>query len=146
VQPSAVRDDGPVARDTIERFDTAPPPRSQARAQGFSFAPLWAEADRDTARQVEAALAAGDAAAAIRVCDILVSRLLASAAGLTGNADAPRDPGLVVALLGIDGKRYLVFRMTVRVARAEEPVALAIALEAYAFAIDVRRALATVGG
>jgi hypothetical protein len=111
----------------------------------LSFSPLWPEADRESARQAETALAAGDAAGALQLCDLLVTRLLASAAGLTGNAEAPRDPSLVVLLLGLDGRRYLAFRSAVRSARAHEPVGPNDALEAYVFALEVRRALAAIG-
>jgi hypothetical protein len=64
---------------------------------------------------------------------------------MTGNAEAPRDPGLVVLLLGLDGRRYLAFRAAVRGARAHEPSSMTDALEAYGFALEVRRALAAVG-
>lgn len=61
---------------------------------------------------------------------------------MTGSADAPRDPSLVVLLLGLDGRRYLRFRAAVRVARAHEGTSSVDALEAYAFAIEARSALA----
>jgi signal recognition particle receptor subunit beta len=66
------------------------------------------------------------------------------AAGLAGNAEAPRDPGLVVLLLGLEGRRYLAFRTSVRAARAHEAVSSSEALEAYAFALEVRRALTAI--
>jgi signal recognition particle receptor subunit beta len=139
----------PRRRDSRELVATSPPPsREGARdvaKDGFSFASVWPEGDRESVRQAEAALAAGDGAAALLVCDVLVTRLLASAAGLTGNAEAPREPGLVVLLLGLDGRRYLSFRSAVRAARAEERVAPSVALEAYGFALEVRWALAALG-
>jgi len=128
-----------------DRPGTNPPPHSASSGPALSFAPLWPETDRESARQTEAALAAGDAAGALQQCDLLVTRLLASAAGLTGNAEAPRDPGLVVLLLGLDGRRYLAFRSAVRSARAHEAVGANDALEAYVFALEVRRALAAIG-
>jgi signal recognition particle receptor subunit beta len=142
--PSAPPRDEPRSRRERETRDVAttpPPPPTHA----LSFAVLWPDADRESARQAEAALAAGDGAGALLVCDVLVTRLLASAAGLTGNAEAPRDPGLVVLLLGLDGRRYLSFRASVRSARAHEQVLTADALEAYAFTLEVRRALAALG-
>jgi hypothetical protein len=51
----------------------------------------------------------------------------------------------VVLLLGLDGRRYLAFRSAVRSARAHEPVEANDALEAYVFALEVRRALAAIG-
>ncbi len=48
-------------------------------------------------------IGARDAVNAILACDVLVTRVLASAAGLVGTLDAPRDPALVSLLLGLDG-------------------------------------------
>jgi signal recognition particle receptor subunit beta len=143
-QPVAPIREEPRARRDIP---TSPPPpsRTSAGLQPFTFAPLWAEGDRDTVRQTETAIAGGDLAGAVLTCELLVTRMLASAAGLTGNADAPRDPGLVALLLGLDGLRYLAFRKAVRAARMHEPVSAVDALEAYAFALEVRRALAVMG-
>jgi len=146
--PVSAREDTKVRRETRDMIATSPPPPRDASAgagHALSFAPLWQETDRDAARQAESALAAGDAPGALLVCDVLVTRLLASAAGLTGNAEAPRDPGLVVLLLGLDGGRYLAFRASVRAARAHDPLAIADALEAYVFTLEVRRALAAIG-
>ncbi|MBX3218093.1 MAG: gliding motility protein, partial [Labilithrix sp.] len=96
----------------------APPAAVQAAdvphgAASFSLAELWPEAERDRVRQAEAMLAARDAVNAILACDVLVTRVLASAAGLVGTLDAPRDPALVSLLLGLDGGRYLQFRTVV---------------------------------
>ena len=134
-----------VTDDVLEGFQTSPPPKGPAAQASFSFGLLWGDTDRDAAQQAEAALASGDSASAILACDILVNRLITAAAGLTGNADAPRDPGLLVVLLGIEGKRYLAFKAAVRAARTQGKIALSGALEAYAFALDVRRALASIG-
>jgi mutual gliding-motility protein MglA len=122
---------------------TAPPPsRNSSQGHAFSLVSLWSEADRDAARQLETAAGNGDAATAVLVADVLVTRVLASAVG--GNADAPRDPALVVSLLGIDGRRYLAFRATVRAARTRQSVTLNDALEAYAFAVEIRRIQASL--
>jgi signal recognition particle receptor subunit beta len=134
-----------ITDETLEGFRTSPPPKASATPASFSFGLLWGEADRDVAGQAESALASGDSVGAVLACDILVNRLIASAAGLAGSVDAPRDPGLLVVLLGIDGKRYLAFKVAVRGARAQEKIPMPGALEAYAFALDVRRALAAVG-
>ena len=94
----------------------APPPGTSH----FSLAELWPEAERVSVRQTETLIGARDAHGAVLACDLLLTRVLASAAGLAGAADAPRDPGLVSLLLGLDGKRYLVFRSSVRAARQRE--------------------------
>jgi hypothetical protein len=91
------------------------------------------------------AIAAREGAAATLACDLLMTRVLASAAGLVGSADAPRDPGVVSLLLGLEGRRYLSFRALVRAARIGEGVLLGDALDAYAFAIEARRAREALG-
>ena len=146
----AVTVEGPASSVATEiparEARTSPPPPLPSRDHAtVSFVPLWHDSERDAARQAEAALASGDGAGALLVCDVLVTRLLASAAGLTGNAEAPRDPGVVVLLLGLDGRRYLAFRAAVRAARAHETLMAVDALEAYLFALEVRRALTAVG-
>lgn len=105
----------------------------------FSLADLWPESERDRVRQAEAMLAARDAVNAILACDVLVTRVLASAAGLVGTLDAPRDPALVSLLLGLDGPRYLHFRTLVRAARHREPVTMRDAYECFTFSIEARR-------
>lgn len=116
-------------------------PQAPAPAQGgFSLAELWPENDRENVRQAEAMIAARDAVNAILACDMLVTRVLASAAGLVGTLDAPRDPAVVSLMLGLDGPRYLQFRTIVRAARHREAVTMRDAVESYAFAIEARRA------
>jgi hypothetical protein len=114
----------------------APPPGTSH----FSFSELWPESERDSVRQTETLLGARDAHGAVLACDLLLTRLLASAAGLAGAADAPRDPGLVSLLLGLDGKRYLAFRSAVRAARQKEEIAVRDALECFAFVLEARGA------
>ncbi|MBN9165060.1 MAG: hypothetical protein BGO98_38625 [Myxococcales bacterium 68-20] len=123
----------------------APPPvvlpvQSGDGAPIFSLADLWPESERDRVRQAEAMLAARDAVNAILACDVLVTRVLASAAGLVGTLDAPRDPALVSLLLGLDGGRYLHFRTVVRAARHRESVTMKDAYECFTFSIEARRA------
>jgi hypothetical protein len=89
---------------------------------------------------VERALARSDGLGAITACDLLLTRVLASAASLAGNLDAPRDPGVVSLLLGLEGRRYFEFRALVRVARAGEAIAIKDALDAYVFILEARRA------
>ena len=114
------------------------------RRPGVSFAELWPDAEGDTVREVEAALAMRRYARAVELCDALVSRVFASAAGLFGSAEAPRDPVLVPVLLGLDGRRYLAFRSTVREARTGTVVDPRDALAAFAFAIEARIARSSV--
>lgn len=106
----------------------------------FSLSDLWPASDRDGVRQAEAMIAARDAVNAILACDVLVTRVLASAAGLVGTLDAPRDPAVVALLLGLDGARYLQFRTAVRAARHREQVTMKDALECYLFSLEARRA------
>jgi mutual gliding-motility protein MglA len=115
--------------------------RDSVRAgTGFSMAELWPESDRESVRQAEAMIAARDAVNAVLACDVLVTRVLASAAGLVGTLDAPRDPAVVALLLGLEGSRYLQFRTAVRAARHREPVTMRDAFEGFAFALEARRA------
>ena len=106
----------------------------------FSLAGLFPEVERDRVRQAEQMLGVSDAVNAILACDVLVTRVLASAAGLVGTLDAPRDPAVVSMLLGLEGARYLQFRTMVRAARHREGVTMRDALECYTFAIEARRA------
>jgi signal recognition particle receptor subunit beta len=114
--------------------------RGAAGTAGFSMSDMWPESDRESVRQAEAMMAAKDAVNAILACDVLVTRVLASAAGLVGTLDAPRDPAVVALLLGLDGARYLHFRTAVRAARHREPVTMKDAFEGFTFALEARRA------
>jgi signal recognition particle receptor subunit beta len=106
----------------------------------FTLSELWPESDRESVRQAEQMLGGRDAVNAILACDVLVTRVLASAAGLVGTLDAPRDPAVVAMMLGLEGTRYLHFRTLVRGARHREAVTMKDALECFAFAIEARRA------
>jgi signal recognition particle receptor subunit beta len=114
--------------------------RGAAGTAGFSMSDMWPESDRESVRQAEAMMAAKDAVNAILACDVLVTRVLASAAGLVGTLDAPRDPAVVALLLGLDGARYLHFRTAVRAARHREPVTMKDAFDGFTFALEARRA------
>ena len=114
----------------------APPPGTSH----FSMAELWPEGEREAVRQTETLIGARDAHGAVLACDLLLTRVLASAASLSGSAEAPRDPGLVSLLLGLDGKRYLVFRASVRAARQKEEVSIREALDCFAFVLEARGA------
>ncbi|MDI3283941.1 gliding motility protein [Polyangium sp. 15x6] len=115
-----------------------------SRGVGLSFAELWSDGDHALVHNVEAAIANGRYAEAIEQCDGLVARQLASAASLFGASDAPRDPSTVPLMLGLDGRRYLSFRSTVRAARGGVKMTARDALAAYAFAIDTRLARSSI--
>lgn len=132
------------------RRATSEPPLSHAPALStrppapgaFSFGSLFSSAEQGVVQVVESALSLGDPAAAIAAMDQLVARALASGAALAGSAhDAPRDPALVALLLGIEPRRYLKFRSLVREARAGTLISAEAGLLAYAFVLDLRRAL-----
>lgn len=118
---------------------TTPIP-GRAAAGALSFSELWPETEQERVHQVEMALAARDAVGAVLGCDLLVSRALASAAVVVGSFDAPRDPSIACLLLGLDGTRYLNFRTCVRTARHRGALTMKDALDAFAFAIECRRA------
>jgi signal recognition particle receptor subunit beta len=110
-------------------------------AATFSLAELWPASDHDSVRRVEQLLGARDAAGAVAACEDLLSRVLATASMLLGAQPHPRDPALVVALLGLDGGRYLAFRATARNVRAKRGASMRESLECYAFAVESRRML-----
>ncbi len=117
---------------------TAMPP--ELIAGSLSFADMWPEDERNAVRRAESLLGAGDWTNAVLACDLLVARVLASGASIAGTVEAPRDPAVVVVLLGLSGPRYLAFRTTVRAARRKEPIAAHAARDAYLFALEARRA------
>jgi mutual gliding-motility protein MglA len=147
--PAAAAGTAEPAAATTTGTSTSKPPSSKGegttdsspmRAGVFSMADMWPESDRESVRQAEAMMSARDAVNAILACDVLVTRVLASAAGLVGTLDAPRDPAVVALLLGLDGARYLHFRTSVRAARHREPVTMKDAFEGFTFALEARRA------
>ena len=129
----------------------APQPSSrplapQQTAAAFSFGALFPSAELGVVHVVESALSLGDPAAAITAMDQLVARALASGAALAASGhDAPRDPALVALLLGVEPRRYLRFRSLVREARAGTLLTVEAGLLAYAFVLDLRRALRDAG-
>lgn len=121
-------------------------PRAVPPAPALSFDMLWPAAERGTVLELERALALGDYSRALACTDRLVARTLASAGALLGgSAEAPRDPGTVALLLGLDGPRYLEHRALVRDSRAGKSISAVDALRAYATAIEVRLLRARVG-
>jgi signal recognition particle receptor subunit beta len=125
-----------------EPLARSPLPGASASLGALSFAPLFPSAEQGVVTVVESSLSLGDPAAAITAMDQLVARALASGATLVGSAhDAPRDPALVALLLGIEPRRYLKFRALVRDTRGGTLIPIESALAAYAFVLDLRRAL-----
>jgi mutual gliding-motility protein MglA len=104
----------------------------------FTFSDLWPEAEREAVREVESAIVGRRYTRAIELSDALVARVLASAAGLFGAAEAPRDAATVPLLLGLDGRQYLAFRALVREARSGADLDSRHALEAVVFAAYAR--------
>jgi signal recognition particle receptor subunit beta len=133
VEPAAP---GPA---TTMAHATTPAPTTAGAT--FSLTDLWPSADRDGARRAEQALAARDPSAAVAASEDLLSRVLAAGSMLLGGQTHPRDPALIVTLLGVDGTRYLAFRAVARAARARRSPTLRDALECYMFAVEARRAL-----
>ncbi len=143
----------PAMSGGSDRTVVAPPPASSRPARssspsgtgGFSFSSLFPTGEQSVVEAAETSLSLGDPAAAVLGFDQLVTRALASGAALVGSAhDAPRDPALVALLLGIEPRRYLKFRALVREARGGQMVSTEAALFAYAFVLDMRRALRDV--
>ncbi len=104
----------------------------------FSLIDLWPPADHEAVRRVEQLLGARDAAGAIGACQDLLSRALTAASILLGAHPHPRDPALIVALLGLDGERYLAFCAAARGARPKRDATIREALQCYAFATEAR--------
>ncbi len=157
--PSTERSSSRVKAEELAQASTATPPSSRIPERllldsspalaptvtpqppaYFTMSEFWPETERSAARKVEGFLSAGDLPNAVGACEALVTRVLASAASLAGSADAPRDPVLVVLLLGLEGRRYLEFRRLVRAARGAGEVTVKDALVAYLFALELRRA------
>jgi signal recognition particle receptor subunit beta len=129
----------PEKKPVSDQVPTVAP--ASSLTPGFSMAHLWAEGgERESARRAEQLIAANDSSGAVLACDLLLARMLASAAGLAGSQDAPREPGLVCLLLGLDGRRYLSFRATVRAARGGEEIGTREALDCFTFILEARRA------
>jgi hypothetical protein len=107
---------------------------------------LWPLPERPLVRELEAALGGGDHVRALGLAEQLVARALAGAAAAFGTHEAPRDPVTVALVLGLDSRRYLEFRVLARDARAGRGITAVEALGAYAFAMQVRLARATIAG
>lgn len=134
-EPFATRDSEPGLEPVLRE---RPLQRS-----GASFQLLWPEHERGQVVELETAIREGRFAIAVRLADELVSRALAGVASSLGGAtDAPRDPALVVSLLGLEGRRYLAFRLLAKEARGTGELDEVEALTAFSFAIEARLARA----
>jgi hypothetical protein len=131
-------DFNPIPREALR--PTGGPP------QGASFELLWPLPERPLVRELETALGDGDHVRALGLAEQLVARALAGAAAAFGTHEAPRDPVTVALVLGLDSRRYLEFRALARDARAGRGITAVEALGAYAFAMQVRLARATIAG
>jgi signal recognition particle receptor subunit beta len=140
VSAASSRED-PASPGPATTLAHATTPAPTAAGAGFSLTDLWPSADRDGARRAEQALAARDPSAAVAASEDLLSRVLAAGSMLLGGQTHPRDPTLIVTLLGVDGTRYLAFRGVARAARARRSPTMREALECYMFAVEARRAL-----
>lgn len=132
-EPFAARDSEPGLEPVLRE---RPVPRT-----GASFQVLWPEHERGQVVELETSIREGRFADAVRLADELLSRTLAGVAStLGGTNDAPRDPALVVSLLGLEGRRYLEFRRLVKDARNGGDLSEVLALTAFGFAIEARLA------
>jgi signal recognition particle receptor subunit beta len=116
-----------------------PSPGSASGA--FSLAELWPAGDREAVRLAEHLIVQRDLAGAMVACEDLLSRVLAAASVMLGGQPSPRDPVIVVSLLGLDGPRYMAFRTVARGTRARREPTLREALDGYVFVAEARRAL-----
>jgi mutual gliding-motility protein MglA len=107
----------------------------------FSLAELWPAADRESVHVAEHLIGARDFSGAVAACEDLLSRVLAAGSVLLGGQPHPRDPVILVMLLGLDGIRYMAFRTVARGARVKKEPTFREALDCYAFVAEARRAL-----
>lgn len=146
-EPVAMHETTPTSSGTswkssagVERTPTPPSPtRTFGQARGVSFRSLWPESETEQVDRLELAVVEERYSVAVEAADELVSRALAAAAAGLGNiSGVPRDASVVALLMGLDGRRYLEFRVLVRDCRNGEAVSLAQALAAYSFAVEAR--------
>jgi mutual gliding-motility protein MglA len=89
-----------VAASTVA---AQPDAAAQPNAARFSFASLWPPAREAAIREIEDAIARGDAALAVRAATGLLAETIESLPGPHGGA----APGTKASLLGLDGGLYL---------------------------------------
>jgi signal recognition particle receptor subunit beta len=120
---------------------SAATPSPGSASGAFSLAELWPAGDREAVRLAEHLIVQRDLAGAMVACEDLLSRVLAAASVMLGGQPSPRDPVIVVSLLGLDGPRYMAFRTVARGTRARREPTLREALDGYVFVAEARRAL-----
>ena len=126
------------ARPAEGRVSSAPP------GLALSFSELWPGAERSAAAEVEQKLAENEwRAAALLVADLVQRDLETFGETLVPKGQPPRrDTDVLCLLLGISAPRYLEFRLLLsRASDSRLPVDKREALEAYLFALDIRRAI-----
>ncbi len=117
------------------------PPLSELPPGTFSLRELWVGSERKLVAELERALERAEHAQALTLIEQVVTRTLASAAGLLGGGpEGPREPAVVALALGLTGERYLRFRALVREHRAGGVVERREVLEAYVLALELRLA------
>ena len=111
---------------------------------GFSLSKMWPHADREIVRSAENSLARSDWVNAVTDCGRLVERTLAAVAHICGEPDFLHTPAVCCVLLGIDGRKYLEFQRLLISVRESCLPSEHEALQAFAFALGVRQARATL--
>ncbi len=117
---------------------------SWSTAQGFSLSRMWPHADRELVRAAESSLARCDWEGAVTECGKLVERTLAAVAQVSGEPRLNESPAVCCVLLGVDTRKYLEFQRLMSSVRESCVPSEHEALQAYAFALVVRQARATL--
>jgi signal recognition particle receptor subunit beta len=118
--------------------------QSWSSIQGFSLSRMWPHADRELVRSAEGSLARCDWVSAVTHCGQLVKRTLAAVAHISVEPSLIESPAVCCILLGVDGRKYLEFqRLLTSVLESCVPSEHE-ALKAFAFAISVLQARATL--
>jgi len=112
--------------------------------QGFSLSRMWPHADRELVRAAESSLARCDWECAVTDCGKLVERTLAAVAQVSGEAGLIESPAVCCMLLGVDSRKYLEFQRLLLSVRESCVPSEHEALHAFAFALVVRQARATL--
>lgn len=142
-----------IGRVSEELLRTDPPARpapsvppeeiDAAVAAGGPSWRAWFPEDGEGIAAIEACLRRGAHVSALDACAKLAETIVARVATQTG---LPGGAAGAVALLGVDGERYLAFRRMVRRVRAGGPVSERDALAGYALLIELRLAEDRSGG
>ena len=117
---------------------------SWTMAPGFSLSRMWPHADREIVWSVEQALSRCDWVSAVTDCGRLVERTLAVVAQVGGEPGLLQTPAVCCILLGVDGRKYLEFQRVLTSVRESCIPSEHEALQAFAFALGVRQAQASL--